>query len=222
MLTCIPDILDWTEIKKIRAAVAESEFQDGKKTAGYRAKRVKHNLQMDRSSEAAKAVKAIILTGLRRNPTFQRVALPKTIRPPLISRYREGMNYGLHVDDAMMGGSPKERTDISVTVFLSDPGDYDGGETVMNSPFGEQEIKLPAGAAVVYPSSTLHRVAPVTRGERLAAVTWLQSYVRDPAKREILHDVYQMREKLAKLHPDDEESDLAFKTYANLLRMWSE
>ncbi len=222
MLTCIPDILDWTEIKKIRAAVAESEFQDGKKTAGYRAKRVKHNLQMDRSSEAAKAVKAIILTGLRRNPTFQRVALPKTIRPPLISRYREGMNYGLHVDDAMMGGSPKERTDISVTVFLSDPGDYDGGETVMNSPFGEQEIKLPAGAAVIYPSSTLHRVAPVTRGERLAAVTWLQSYVRDPAKREILHDVYQMREKLAKLHPDDEESDLAFKTYANLLRMWSE
>ncbi len=222
MLTCIPDILDWTEIKKIRAAVAESEFQDGKKTAGYRAKRVKHNLQMDRSSEAAKAVKAIILTGLRRNPTFQRVALPKTIRPPLISRYREGMNYGLHVDDAMMGGSPKERTDISVTVFLSDPGDYDGGETVMNSPFGEQEIKLPAGAAVVYPSSTLHRVAPVTRGERLAAVTWLQSYVRDPAKREILHDIYQMREKLAKLHPDEEEADLAFKTYANLLRMWSE
>ena len=222
MLTCIPDILDWTEIKKIRAAIAESEFEDGKKTAGYRAKRVKHNLQMDRSSEAAKAVKAIILTGLRRNPTFQRVALPKTIRPPLISRYREGMNYGLHVDDAMMGGSPKERTDISVTVFLSDPGDYDGGETVMNSPFGEQEIKLPAGAAVINNSSTLHRVAPVTRGERLAAVTWLQSYVRDPAKREILHDVYQMRETLAKLHPDDEESDLAFKTYANLLRMWSE
>ena len=222
MLTCIPDILDWTEIKKIRAAITESEFEDGKKTAGYRAKRVKHNLQMDRSSEAAKAVKAIILTGLRRNPTFQRVALPKTIRPPLISRYREGMNYGLHVDDAMMGGSPKERTDISVTVFLSDPGDYDGGETVMNSPFGEQEIKLPAGAAVVYPSSTLHRVAPVTRGERLAAVTWLQSYVRDPAKREILHDIYQMREKLAKLHPDDDEADLAFKTYANLLRMWSE
>ncbi len=222
MLTCIPDILDWTEIKKIRAAIAEGEFEDGKKTAGYRAKRVKHNLQMDRNSEAAKAVKAIILTGLRRNPTFQRVALPKTIRPPLISRYQEGMNYGLHVDDAMMGGSPKERTDISVTVFLSDPGDYDGGETVMNSPFGEQEIKLPAGAAVVYPSSTLHRVAPVTRGERLAAVTWLQSYVRDPAKREILHDIYQMRETLAKLHPDDEEADLAFKTYANLLRMWSE
>jgi len=183
MPACIPDIPDWSEIKKIRAAVAvaESEFQDGKKTAGYRAERVKHKLQMDRASEHAGEVKAIILTGLRRNPTFQRVALPKTIRPPLISRHREGMNYGLHVDDAMMGGSPKERTDISVTVYLSDPADYDGGETVMNGPFGEQEIKLPAGAAVVYPSSTLHRVAPVTRGERLAGVTWVQSYVRDLA-----------------------------------------
>ncbi len=222
MLICLPDILDWTEIKTIRAAVAESKFQDGKKTAGYRAKRVKHNLQMDRASEHARKVKAIILTGLRRNPTFQRVALPKAIRPPLISRYHEGMDYGLHVDDALMGSGPKERTDISVTVFLSDPADYDGGETVMHSPFGEQEVKLPAGAAVVYPSSTLHRVAPVTRGERLAAVTWLQSYVRDPAKREILYDVYQMREKLAEQHPDDQEADLAFKTYANLLRMWSE
>jgi PKHD-type hydroxylase len=222
MLSCIPDILDWTEIKKIRAAIAEGEFEDGKKTAGYRAKRVKHNLQMDRSSEAAKAVKAIILTGLRRNPTFQRVALPKAIRPPLISRYQEGMNYGLHVDDAMMGGNPKERTDISVTVFLSDPADYDGGETVMNSSFGKQEIKLPAGAAVVYPSSTLHRVAPVTRGERLAAVTWVQSHVRDPAKREILSDLRSMRDKLVKLRPEEEEADLAFKTYSNLLRMWSE
>lgn len=222
MLTCIPDILDWTEIKKIRAAVAEGEFVDGKKTAGYRAKRVKHNMQMDRTSKRAAEVKAMILTALRRNPTFQRVALPKAIRPPLISRYQEGMNYGLHVDDAMMGGNPKERTDISVTVFLSDPADYDGGETVMHSPFGEQEVKLPAGAAVVYPSSTLHRVAPVTRGERLAAVTWVQSYVRDPARREILYDVYRMRETLARLDPDGEAADLAFKTHANLLRMWSE
>ena len=222
MLTCIPDILDWTEIKKIRATVAESAFQDGKKTAGYRAKRVKRNLQMDRTSEAAKEVKAIIHTGLWRNPTFQRVALPNSMRPPLISRYQEGMNYGLHVDDAMMGNGAKTRTDVSVTVFLSDPADYDGGEIVMNSPFGEQEIKLPAGAAVVYPSSTLHQVAPVTRGERLAAVTWVQSHVRDPAKREILYDLHRMREKLAKLRPDEEEADLAFKTYANLLRMWSE
>lgn len=222
MLTCIPDVLEWSEIKKIRAAIAAGAFQDGSKTAGYRAKRVKHNLQMDRTTPAAKEVKAAVVTALRRNKTFQRVALPKTIRPPLISCYREGMNYGRHVDDAMMGSRVKERSDISVTVFLSDPGAYDGGELVMSSPFGEQEVKLPAGAAVVYPSSTLHRVAPVTRGERLAAVTWVQSHVRDPAKREILYDIYRMRETLARLHPDEEEADLAFKTHANLLRMWTE
>lgn len=222
MLTCIPDILEWPEIKKIRAAIESGAFLDGKTTAGYRAKRVKHNQQMDRTTEAAKEVKATVLAALKRNKIFQRVALPRTMRPPLISRYQVGMNYGLHVDDAMMGSKVKERSDISVTVFLSDPGDYDGGELVMNSPYGEQEIKLPAGHAVVYPSSTLHQVAPVTRGERLAAVTWVQSRVRDPARREILYDVYRMRETLAKLHPDGEEADLAFKTHANLLRMWSE
>ncbi len=222
MLTCIPDILEWPEIKKIRAAIESGEFQDGKKTAGYRAKRVKHNQQMDRTTDAAKEVKAAVLAALKRNKIFQRVALPRTIRPPLISRYQVGMTYGLHVDDAMMGSKVKQRSDVSVTVFLSDPGDYDGGELVMHSPYGEQEIKLPAGHAVVYPSSTLHKVAPVTRGERLAAVTWVQSRVRDPARREILYDVYRMRETLAKLHPEGEEADLAFKTHANLLRMWSE
>ncbi len=222
MLIWIPDVLDWTELKKIREAVAEGEFADGKKTAGYRAKRVKDNLQLDQSSKGAKEIKDTILNALRRNPIFQKAALPKTIRPPLISRYQEGMAYGPHVDDAMMGSSPKTRSDLSVTVFLSDPGDYDGGELVMQSPFGEQEVKLPAGASVVYPSSTLHKVAPVTHGERLAAVTWVQSYVRDPAKREILYDAYRIREKLAHSDPDGEEADLAFKTCANLLRMWSE
>ena len=219
---CIPDILDWPTLKKIRAAINEIGFDDGRRTAGRDAKRVKHNLELKTGSEKANEIQVTVIKALQRNMTFRQAARPFYTHPPLISRYQEGMDYGLHVDDAMMGGNPKERTDISVTVFLSDPADYDGGETVMHSPFGEQEVKLPAGAAVVYPSSTLHRVAPVTRGERLAAVTWVQSYVRDPAKREILHDVYQMREKLAKLHPDDEEADLAFKTYANLLRMWSE
>ena len=222
MLTCIPDILEWPEIKKICAATESGEFLDGKKTAGVRARRVKNNQQMDRTTDAAKEVKAAVVAALERNQTFLRVALPRTIRPPLISRYRVGMNYGLHVDDAMMGSRVKERSDISVTVFLNDPGDYEGGELVMSSPYGEQEIKLPAGHAVIYPSSTLHQVAPVTRGERLAAVTWVQSYVRDPARREILYDVYRTRETLARLDPDGEAADLAFKTHANLLRMWSE
>lgn len=222
MLMCIPDILEWAEVKKIRAAIAESPFSDGRHTAGYRAKRVKNNLQLDRSAPAAKDIVNLIRGGLWRSKIFQRAFLPKSIRPPLISRYQVGMNYGLHVDDAFMGRTARARSDISLTIFLSDPGDYDGGELIMASPFGEQEIKLPVGAAVVYPSSTLHQVAAVTRGERLAAVTWAQSCVRDTARREILYDVFQMREKMAELDPDSTETDLAFKTYSNLMRMWAD
>lgn len=222
MLMCIPDILNAAEVKKVRTAIADSAFSDGRRTAGYRAKRVKNNLQMDRSAPATKDIVNLILGGLRRSKTFQRAFLPKSVRPPMISRYEVGMDYGLHVDDAFMGTSSRARSDISLTVFLSDPGDYDGGELIMASPFGEQKIKLPAGAAVVYPSSTLHQVAPVTRGERLAAVTWAQSHVRDTAQRELLYDMFKMREKLAKLDPDGAETDLAFKTYSNLLRMWAD
>ena len=222
MLMCIPDILKSAEVKKIRSAIADSTFSDGRRTAGYRAKRVKNNLQMDRSAPGTKDIVNLILGGLRRSKTFQRAFLPKSIRPPMISRYEVGMDYGLHVDDAFMGSSSRARSDISLTVFLSDPSDYGGGELIMASPFGEQKIKLPAGAAVVYPSSTLHQVAPVTRGERLAAVTWAQSHVRDTAQRELLYDLFKMREKLAKLDPDGAETDLAFKTYSNLLRMWAD
>lgn len=222
MLLCIPDVLEWTELKRVRAALDGSVFQDGKRTAGYRAKRVKNNLQLDKESPGAKEAKAIVMAGLKRNRLFQRAALPKTIRPLLISRYEVGMSYGMHVDDAMMGSNPKSRSDLSVTVFLNDPSGYDGGELVIGSAFGEQEVKLPAGAAVVYPSSTLHRVAEVTQGERLAAVTWIESHVRDPLQRELLYDLHTVREKMAALAPDADETDLAFKTYANLLRMWTD
>ena len=223
MLMCIPDILDWPTLKKIREAIGESEFDDGRRTAGRDAKRVKFNLQLERESGPAKRIEATIVRALRRNPTFQRLAIPRSIRPPLISCYREGMDYGLHVDDALMGrAAQKACTDLSVTVALNSPEDYDGGELVIHTPFGEQEVKLPAGAAVVYPSSAVHRVAPVRSGERLAAVTWVQSYVRDPEMREILYDLYQVREMLAKTDPEGEETALAGKTYTNLLRMWSE
>ncbi len=222
MLVCIPEVLDWTELKKIRAAIAEGSFEDGRRTAGRRARRVKNNLQLRKGDGRADEIKATILAALRRNRTFRRVAIPRTIRLPLISRYKEGMSYGLHVDDALMGVTRKERSDLSVTVAINDPGEYDGGELVIHGALGEQEVKLPAGAAVVYPSCYLHRVAPVTRGERLAAVTWVQSHVREAAKREVLHDLELIREKLTQAAPDTEEADLAAKTYANLLRMWSE
>jgi PKHD-type hydroxylase len=222
MLLCIPDVLEFSELKEIRDAIDDHTFKDGKQTAGYRAKRVKNNLQMDRDAPGAQKARGIVLAALKRNREFQETALPRTVKPPLISRYGEGMNYGWHVDDALMAGDPKIRSDISLTVFLNSPEDYEGGELVISSPFGEQEVKLPAGAAVVYPSATLHQVAPVTAGERLAAVTWARSYVRDAAHRELLADLLAVQKKLAAIAPDEPETDLAFKSYSNLLRMWSE
>ncbi len=132
------------------------------------------------------------------------------------------MAYGFHVDNPLMGKKPRTRVDLAVTVFLSDPADYDGGELIMASPFGDQEVKLPAGAAVLYPANTLHKVAPITRGERLAGVTWIKSHVRDMGQREMLYDLYRIRESLTKIDPDGEDTGLAAKTYANLMRMWAD
>ncbi|NIA67726.1 Fe2+-dependent dioxygenase [Pelagibius litoralis] len=222
MLATIDGVLDWPALKQLRAALADGAFVDGQTTAGFRAKRVKHNEQLSPKAADRKSLDDMILNALRGHDDFQRLAFPKAIQRPLFSRYGVGMNYGLHVDDALMGKERRIRSDLSVTVFLNNPDDYDGGELEMMSAFGPQEVKLPAGSAVLYPSSTLHRVKPVAAGERLAAVTWVQSFIADPARREILIDVDRMRRRLTSVDPDGEETDLAFKTYANLLRMWSD
>jgi PKHD-type hydroxylase len=223
MITRIAGVLDPEQLSKVRAAVAGMSFVDGKTTAGYRAQRVKNNLQVDREkSPQAPEMSELVRTALRRNGDFRRAALPRFVRLPMFSLYKPGMEYGRHVDDAIMGGTTKVRSDLSITIFLNEPDEYDGGELVIESSIGEHPIKLPAGAAVVYPSSTLHRVTPITRGERLAAITWVQSFVRDPAAREILHDLDLVRHACARVAPDGRETDLAFKAYVNLLRMWSE
>lgn len=222
MLVTIDDVLDWPQVKQLRDAMAGGEFVDGQKTAGFRAKRVKHNEQLSPKAEIRKEIDGMVVNALRRNAEFQRIAIPRSIQRPLFSRYGIGMNYGMHVDDALMGKDTKIRSDLSVTVFISSPDDYEGGELEMSSPYGPQEVKLMAGAAVVYPSSTLHRVKPVTAGERLAAVTWVQSYVADPTRREVLYDLDKVRRRLGEVDPDGSETDLAFKTFANLLRMWSD
>ena len=196
-----------------------STFVDGRATAGFRAKRVKENEQLN---PAAPSRDTLVIDGLRRNAEFQRIVLPRTIQKPLFNRYRTDMTYGWHVDDALMGPHEQWRTDVSVTVFLNQPDEYEGGELEIDSAFGLQTVKLPAGAAVVYPSSTLHRVTPVTEGERLAAVTWVQSKVRDPGHREILADLDRVRHRMSELDPDGAETDIAFKTYANLLRRWAD
>jgi PKHD-type hydroxylase len=223
MITCIGDVITADEVRKVRAALNTMSFVDGRTTAGYRAQRVKNNLQVDREkSPQAPEMSELVRAALQRNGEFRRAALPRLVRAPMFSFYKPGMEYGRHVDDAVMGGASKMRSDLSVTVFLSSPAEYDGGELVIESPFGEQEVKLPAGSAVVYPSSTLHRVTPVTRGGRLAAVTWVQSTVRDPNAREILHDLDVVRHAFARIAPEAPETDLAFKSYVNLLRMWTE
>lgn len=222
MLVCIPDVLSPGEVKRVREWMDAAEFVDGKTTAGFRAKRVKKNEQVGRNLPERDEIDKIVLDGLRNNREFDRVVMPRKIQKPLLSRYKVDMEYGLHVDDALMGKDGQFRTDVSVTVFLNQPYDYEGGELEIHSPFGIDGHRAPAGAAIVYPSSTLHRVTPVTKGERLAAVTWVQSKIRDPFQREVLHDLDRVRRKLSDTQKDAEETDLAFKTYANLLRIWAD
>jgi len=162
-----------------------------------------------------------VLEALARNQDFQEAALPKTIKQPLYNRYDTGMEYGLHVD-APFFNSGRLRADLSFTLFLTPLDEYDGGELVIHSPFGIQEVKLPSGSVVVYPSSSLHEVAEVTRGERLVAVSWVQSYIRDDRQREILAHLAQVKDKMNDIAADAIETDLVHHTYANLLRMWAE
>jgi len=222
VLCIIPDVLDWSTLKQIRGVADEAEFRDGRLTAGYRAKRVKNNAQMRKSSQKEKTLDKVLIDALNANKTFRRRALPKRIMAPMISRYEVGMNYGPHVDDALMNRPNTVRTDLATTIFISDPNEYEGGELVIDSPFGEQQVKLPAGAAVLYSATTLHYVAPVSEGVRIAAVTWIQSHVRDSGEREILADLDEICATLAKIAPERRETDLAFKTYANLTRRWAE
>ena len=222
MLVCIPDVLSPANVKRVREWMDAAEFVDGKTTAGFRAKRVKKNEQVGRNLPEREEIDKIVLDGLKNSAEFNRVVMPRKTQKPLLSRYKVGMEYGLHVDDALMGADGQFRTDVSVTVFLNQPYDYEGGELEIHSPFGIEGHRAPAGSAIVYPSSTLHRVTPVTKGQRLAAVTWVQSKVRDPFQREILHDLDLIRRKLSDTQKDAAETDLAFKTYANLLRVWAE
>jgi PKHD-type hydroxylase len=223
MIACIVDVLTPEEIKKLREEAALLPFVPGAETAGGRARRVKNNEQVSQKADERKALHEIVISALMRNKDFNRVALPKRVRPPLISRYRQGMAYGQHVDNALMGPKmARERSDVSITVFISDVDEYEGGELVIHGSFGMQEVKLPSGSVVVYPSSSLHEVTEVTRGERLVAVTWAQSYVRDDRQREILASLAQVKNKMNDIAADAIETDQVHHIYANLLRMWAE
>jgi PKHD-type hydroxylase len=223
MLLTIPELLNQAQIDKIRQLLQDAAFVDGGLSAGFAAARVKNNLEMQPDPERMRLLVRIIMASLGHNETFRFGVLPHRVADPIFSRYESGMTYGDHVDDPIMGASgPRFRTDVSMTVFLNAPESYDGGELVVRTSFGTQRVKLPAGHAVVYPSSSLHQVAPVTRGERLVALTWVQSYVREPARRELLYELNFAREQLLRDAPGAETTGYVDRSYANLLRMWAE
>ncbi len=221
MILCLGGVLDEPQIAGLRQRLAAHAFVDGAATAGWHAKLVKRNRQAVAGPET-RALQGELAEALGRHELFQLACRPRRIRPALFSRYEPGMEYGSHVDDAVMGGTDPIRSDISFTLFLTPPDAYDGGELVIETTAGEQAFKLPAGGLVLYPSSTLHRVAPVTRGERLAAVSWVQSQVRDPGCREVLFDLDTARRLLFQREGKSREFDLLSKSVANLLRLWAE
>jgi PKHD-type hydroxylase len=210
-------VLSHDEVDRFFVELERATFVDGKATASGVAREVKHNLQADRSGAQLTAMDNTIYSALRASKEFQAFAQPKRILAPSYSRYEPGMEYGAHVDGAIMGGAQPMRADLAMTIFLSAPDSYDGGELVIDLPFGEQQIKLPAGEAVVYPASSLHHVAPITRGVRMAAVTWIQSAVRDERLRAILADLGQAVNS-AEAAQDKAATVLLSKCYHNLLR----
>ncbi|PWE16734.1 Fe2+-dependent dioxygenase [Marinicauda salina] len=219
MLHRLSGVLTEEELAAVRDLAAdESAFVEGAATAGWAAKTVKANLQMKPGARADQA-RRIVETALKRHAAFEGAALPRRILRTMISLYRPGMTYGVHVDDALMGGA---RSDLSFTVFLSDPESYEGGGLVIHDSDGATEVKLAAGDAVVYPTGALHEVRPVTAGERLAAVGWVRSYVRAAERREILFDLDLAARAVFAEAGKTETYDRLAKTRANLLRMWAE
>lgn len=223
MLITIPNILDKERLDFIIQTLEKSKFVDGTLSAGMAAKRVKNNEELEASEQQMQQLNNLVMGSLVQHEEFKAAAIPFRVAAPYYARYTKGMAYGDHVDDPIMGsGGQQYRSDISTTVFLNDPTEYDGGELVITTSFGEQKVKLPAGSAVVYPSSSLHHVAEVTKGTRLVAVTWAQSMIRDPAKRELLYTLNQARESLLKNRPEEAETKQVDVSYVNLFRMWSE
>ena len=186
------------------------------------AKKVKSNQEIDQTTDTAIQLSKIIIGNLYSSSTFRSAALPLRSATPFFAKYGTGMKYGDHIDDPVMGEGQRFRCDIATTIFLNNPNDYEGGELVVRTPFGDQIVKLAAGDAVVYPASSLHHVNEVTKGDRLVAVAWTQSMVRDASKRELLHELNLARETLMQTSPAAEETAQVDHSYTNLVRMWAE
>jgi len=222
MLIQIPQVLTSDQLAQIREIMDHARFVDGRLSAGKAARRVKNNAELADAPEIMNTLNNLVMGAVVRNPIYQAAALPHRAATPFFAKYGPGQTYGDHVDDPIMGAPQRYRTDISMTVFLNEPEEYEGGELVIQTAFGEQRTKLKAGDAVMYPSGSLHHVAEVTQGERRVAVTWIQSMIRSAEQRELLYNLHQARESLLQAHPEAEESRKVDVTYINLVRMWAE
>ncbi|WP_295224685.1 Fe2+-dependent dioxygenase [uncultured Brevundimonas sp.] len=227
MLLQIPEVFSKAEVAALRARLDAGPWADGNATSGHQSATAKKNLQLPEESDVAKEVSALVVQALNANPMFVAAALPHTIFPPLFNRYEGGDQFGLHVDNAIRqsrnGGTIRIRSDLSATLFLSEPEDYDGGELIIEEMYGSQAIKLPAGDLVLYPSKSLHRVTPVTRGARVSSFMWMQSLVRDDADRETLFRLDIATQRVAsEKGPKDQAVIELTGVYHNLLRRWTE
>lgn len=227
MLLQIPEVFSKAEVAALRARLDAGPWADGNATSGHQSATAKKNLQLPEDSDVAKEVSALVVQALNANPMFVAAALPHTIFPPLFNRYEGGDEFGLHVDNAIRqsrnGEAIRIRSDLSATLFLSEPDDYDGGELIIEEMYGSQAIKLPAGDLVLYPSKSLHRVTPVTRGARVSSFMWMQSLIRDDADRETLFRLDIATQRVAsEKGPKDQAVIELTGVYHNLLRRWTE
>ena len=222
MVLQIPGVLNPEELQRLRAELAAAPFEDGGATAGHAARQVKRNRQLAPDCEPARRCAATVLQALQRNPLFFSAALPHRIHGPMFNRYEPGETYGDHVDNALMGMPAAVRSDLSATLFLSAPEDYEGGELVVQEGGGPQGFRLPAGNLVLYAATSMHRVQPVRRGQRLAAVFWVQSLVRDEMRRRLLFELDVSLGGLRQKLPSAPEITALTAVYHNLLRQWAE
>ena len=225
MLLQVPKVLDADQVAQCRRMLDDADWADGRITAGYQSAQAKHNLQLPEDAPVARELGDMILAALQRSPLFLSAALPLKVFPPLFNRYAGGHAFGNHVDNAIrqVRGTPHRiRTDLSATLFLSAPDEYDGGELVVEDTFGTHAVKLPAGDMILYPASSLHLVRPVTRGARTASFFWIQSMVRDDGERTVLYDLDRATQQVHRDLPDSPAALQLTGVYHNLLRRWAD
>jgi PKHD-type hydroxylase len=225
MLLHVPDVLSPDTVKRCREILLSASWVDGKVTAGTQSEQVKNNTQLAENSDAAKTVRTIVMDNLSKSALFFTAALPRKIYPPLFNRYEGSANsFGSHVDNAVRthaASATHVRTDLSATLFFSNPDEYDGGELVIEDTFGHHKVKLAAGDLILYPSSSVHRVEPVTRGARIASFFWIESMVRDTEQRRLLFDIDMAIMALRQAQGDSAETVKLTSCYHNLVRMWA-